>query len=391
MLSGFVSTKGLATNVTIRGLERTSESYLRTLLDRCDLNYRLISEVETCLRNTRLFSDISVGIQEDQVQISLKEKWTLITIPRFESSAGDTRYGAFLIESNAFGVGHFAIAGLTFGSRSNSILAGYTFKNVMGSHVFIAGVGAKEEDDISLFRAHDEEIHQMNLRVLRSEFSLGYEFDSLSQFRVSVGTLNHRFDQIEQDETPDDYEATVISADLRLSNANFKQFYEDGANLRLRTQKEITGPVGKHVASAAFVYSFGLMDEGAALITGSRYSQILSPPHPAAFELVGRNRGARGIPENGAWVTKHSYWFGEAMVPVWKPKAGTLVVGAFSEAGRLSFNSSYLADTASYSSMGVLCYFYLRRVAVPGIGIEIGRNNPFSDFFVSVAIGGSRD
>jgi len=39
---------------------------------------------------------------------------------------------------------------------------------------------------------------------------------------------------------------------------------------------------------------------------------------------------------------------------------------------------------------GVGLFYYLRKVAFPGIGIVAGRNEDFSDSFVSVQVGFSR-
>ena len=106
------------------------------------------------------------------------------------------------------------------------------------------------------------------------------------------------------------------------------------------------------------------------------------------FIVLGKSRGFRGVPENGAWVKNASSVSVSQLIPIWKAKAGTLVTGPFVDFARLEMDNVGLGtvDSVGY---GVGTYFYLKNINIPGFGLEIGQNKPYDDFFVNFSLGAS--
>ncbi len=107
------------------GNAKTKDSYIQALVDTCfedmsdavdrlKANDRLLNEIRQCLINSRIFHEVSVTAHERQINISVKERFTIIPIPLMAAdSAGNRKVGFFLLESNLFGYGKLFVLGST--------------------------------------------------------------------------------------------------------------------------------------------------------------------------------------------------------------------------------------------------------------------------------------
>lgn len=122
-----VKNGALVSALKFEGLERTRESYMFAVLgkyvgmseSRIDLH-----EVKVTLEELELFSETEVSLKKDEngasvLFIKVKEKWSFIPVPFFMySSSTGFMGGAFVMDTNAFGI------------RDNYVLGGVFSKNI---------------------------------------------------------------------------------------------------------------------------------------------------------------------------------------------------------------------------------------------------------------------
>ncbi|MCQ2241881.1 hypothetical protein [Treponema sp.] len=111
------------TAINFDGLKRTKEFILqrdvRNFIGR-EADEKTIHELETLLQKEGLFSEIELVQSESEsgteITANVKEKITFIPLPLFSISEGKAMGGAFLIDSNAFGLKHTVAVGGFFSS-----------------------------------------------------------------------------------------------------------------------------------------------------------------------------------------------------------------------------------------------------------------------------------
>nr|WP_318710878.1 POTRA domain-containing protein [uncultured Treponema sp.] len=110
--------------IHFEGLKRTREFVLQRdvknfIQKECD--EETIHELETVLQKEGLFSEIEIIQNESEGQVEItakvKEKITFIPVPIFSISEGKPMGGAFLIDSNAFGLMHTIAVGGFFSNH----------------------------------------------------------------------------------------------------------------------------------------------------------------------------------------------------------------------------------------------------------------------------------
>lgn len=100
------------------GLRKTKEAgivpHLEKFIGKEDSDDTL-HQIETALQAQELFSEIKVAREESEkgttVAVTVKEKITFMVLPLFMISKGQLMGGAFLLNTNAFGLGHSIAAG----------------------------------------------------------------------------------------------------------------------------------------------------------------------------------------------------------------------------------------------------------------------------------------
>ena len=130
-----VKNGALVSAVKIEGLGRTKESYMLSVLgkyagipeSRIDLH-----EVKVTLEELELFSETEVSLKKDEngasvLFIKVKEKWSFIPVPFFMySSSTGFMGGAFVMDTNAFGIRDNYVVGGVFSKNIQLALMAYS-------------------------------------------------------------------------------------------------------------------------------------------------------------------------------------------------------------------------------------------------------------------------
>jgi hypothetical protein len=170
-------------SIEIIGLKRTkyhiANSYLEKFLGQQGDSFDQ-SEVFSILRNTgilELHSAELIEIEEGLLlRVTVEEKWSFLPLPMFFAGSGDYSFGLFLINANAFGQLDQIALGAMYGTEGFSGMAMYNHtpnrRGLPSWNTFVS-YGRQKNEDL----CKDEFIHRR------------YTTD---QFRTSVG-LNYNF------------------------------------------------------------------------------------------------------------------------------------------------------------------------------------------------------
>ena len=102
---------------------------------------------------------------------------------------------------------------------------------------------------------------------------------------------------------------------------------------------------------------------------------------------VGAERGFRGIPDSGAWVDRYLTLALDYQIPLWSSRIGTWTVAPFCDVGYLHQPTLEGSEEITYSALGLGTYLFLRDLAIPGVGVYVGHNDTYQDYFFEVTIG----
>lgn len=361
------------TDYKISGLKKTKPEtltpYLDTFLNK-DSEETDLHEIETTLRTYGIFSDIEVSLTENEsddtsvLNISLKEKITLLPLPFAFYSSKNYGGGLFILNSNAFGKKDVLAAG-------GMILSDRIFGMFAYSHA-----PAKNSLGWSLFSSigkTDHTITDINDKKLNKYYTTGFSFSAgLSESLNSFCTLSQNIGYSYNNFSECDYEDSHnISGSLSF-NANFSDWN-----------------------------GYFLLTKSLHLTAGADYSTADSFSENAAFSLTLQNnfftRRIRSIID-----IKASYQHGvsvenktsasncglkiisENFVSSELGLARFSIEGAVykSSAITMSLLGSYEADfVKDYDDSAVIChgpgfgfYVYLEKIALPALGFTYSYN-----------------
>ena len=155
------------TEIRFEGLEKTKESYMKAVLERfsevpaasLDLH-----EVETALEELQLFSEIKVTLEKDEkgksfLSIKVKEKFSFLPIP-FLMYSSDQGFmgGAFVMDTNAFGIRDNYLIGGVFSKNIQMALMAYSRPSLDAAHLGFSVGAAFTHRDREEMNSRDEKM-----------------------------------------------------------------------------------------------------------------------------------------------------------------------------------------------------------------------------------------
>lgn len=395
---GEASASSFRPEVRFEGLKRTKPQHLRSLLDECLEEQGVTSlsavdrpELDQCLMNSELFSAVSSSV-EDVLTVTVKERWTLIPLPFFRSQEDSTSIGAFLMESNFLGRGQLLVLGATFGSLGNNYFLMFQDPSLGYTDWTLKVMYFQDEGDIFLYQGDDKAggYYQKEQTV---SLGPGYEFTPHLEGHVLLGYTDRDFDDAESFGTvPEPYHFWSAGLGLELDRTDFKFYFREGhkVEFELRQQFARSGD-GDPAFSGELRWDWHRTLIGRNVVKlNVEAAGISSDSVEDSFKAGGR-KGLRGVQDKGLWA---QYLAGAVLdyhLPLREGRFGTWAAGPFLSYALYrppeSLDANGWEDTMAY---GVGLFFYLKKVAFPGIGIIAGKNDDFSGSFVSVQIGFAR-
>jgi hypothetical protein len=374
-------------DIAIEGNSKTAGIYIRALLKKC-LKQMASEEPDAaeekylsqCVYNARHFSKVEVKKDVAKYHVNVEEKWSLIPIPVVTAgSGGDEKYGLF-------GLGKIFAVGGTVGNTGNTYFFHYNDKKVFLSDWNFTASHSRSNQKYSLYDG-DEKIFGINENRSNAVLGVGYTF---KRFVPAVNYMMqiNEYEQLDGFVQPEDYRASKLGFRLRYDYSDYKLYFNKGVTIDANLTRDVSrNDEEKFSTVATGSVKIGVPSfKDQALLGQIQGGNVSGGTETDTFRL-GLSKGFRGIPAQGAWPEKYYALSFDYQIPIRKLSFGTWTTAPFTDTGQLKYRSNTGLDAVDYNSIGIGTYIFLKEVAIPGLGLEIGRNNKFQSNFVSFSLG----
>ena len=345
-------------------------------------------KLEQCLMNSELFTEANVSTDE-VLTISVSDRWTLIPLPFVRSQEDSTNIGGFVMDSNFLGRGQLIVLGATFGSLGSSYFAMLRDPSVAFTDWTSRVVYIQDFGDILRYRggAKSDGYHQKE-RTL--SLSPGYQFTTGLEGRIVLGYTTRDYGTAEAFETvPEDYRYWSAGLGVTYDAADYKFYFRDGHRVKAEIQHQFARRgEGDPTLSGEVGWDWQLPFPGRNVLKISCEGMAVNSDAAVdSFQLGGR-KSLQGVQDKGLWVQYLAGAVVDYHIPLREGRWGTWAAGPFASYAiyrpAADDAGGGWQDTISY---GLGISYYLKKVAFPGIGIVVGKNEDFSGNFVTLQIG----
>lgn len=382
-------------DVRIEGLRRTREAVVRDLIavtsgDR--FSDDLIERIRIALIDSELFASIDVnatrrpaeaGAQPSvDIVITVRERWTLVPIPIFIAGGESVQGGLIVFESNLFGRNKQAVAGGFFSDNGSRGLLGYIDPSIFQTRWSInisTSFGLLGEKRSLPDRTT---IREFDYNLLRLNGTIGYDITDDLTAKAGVG-----------------YQAVAIRSDRFASGQAALESVEyfipelqvewDATRpigvLRFGPTLELSGRLATHQEGREVA---GSLTWGLPLFRTHRFNVLASGGYGAmpttAETVISVADGYRTLPYRSIaadrWGSVAAYYD----YPFLNQRWGALVLSHFWEYGVYAGDA---VDPQRFFGPGGSFRVFIRQVAIPALGLNIGYNLQTRRPAVSFTIG----
>ena len=376
-------------SIEVKGLERTKRSVVVSTIE-VEPGMAYTEEVREEIRQDLLKLGIfdKVEVEPDPatlpsgatpVQITLRERWSLIPIPFFATTSSGTTGGLFVIESNLLGYNKQLITGGAFGEGGGSGLLVYSdpallATDLLGSVALSYGSSEAETRDLD---GRMEE--SWRATAVSARLRIGYRLSDALSISTTLSGEERKFDPGGLPPGADSREASLFHG-LTLSYAeeSRRRYFDAGFSTTLRGEYRIDAPdAGEWSASAEFSRNFPLWREhrlGYALRAG-----VEELPYWQRRRLGGAVT-QRSIERNSLVVERYLSSDATYELPILAPEWGTVTILGFYEGG-------VAEGPRFYHGPGGGARFYVSRITLPAVGFDFAYGVHNSEWLFSFAIG----
>lgn len=386
--------------IEVRGNRRSLDATVQRISDieaGALLSEGAVDQARINLKKSGLFAEVDIkasacqpdDTEEVRLILEVEDKWTLIPVPFFSSDGESIMGGLVVIESNLLGTGKQLISGAMGGTDGLSGFAVFADPALFRSNWQLSlsasgGVGSEE-----IATPDGETALEFDNNSYGGSFGLGYRFTN----RFEAG-FRARIEQHELSGITGPAAAGLSSAQITDEIGELQQ------QLGLQARYDATVPYGSLLkgfeTAARATYSLVLdapsIDAQASYnlptIAGQRLRLLAAAGcgerSLISEEPVSGRDGFRTLPFGKA--TADDYWSAAVAydVPVLTQGWGAMVISSFYEQGW--YRSSAVGQFDFYGP-GAGFRIYLRRIAIPALGVDVAYNLQSDRTVFSVAVG----
>ena len=351
------------------------------------------STLRQCLINTRLFASVDVSREtvDGPIVIKVEDRWSVIPLPyiRFDA-AGRRQFGFLLADSNLMGQGRFAMIGGSISDTQSNTMAVYPDPSVAESNFGLSFVASRAVSDVyPLGRDRHERLdgfHEERTTFVPSlGFALSQRWNSSFVMRRSLRRFSSK-EGFPANELTDNV-ATSLGFALKYDATDFKFYFQEGLSGYVSGSTEMMRSDDvRHLRSLMLTVSSqkAVFGHHALQVMGQLYRSIGG--NKSDLVRIGGARPLRGIPAQGALTAAYSAIGLDYQIPLRDAPQGTWTVAPFGDFGSMT-PYAYAASRQQYGSWGVGTYYFLKKIAVPGVGFEMGRCSLYEGIFASFSLG----
>ena len=197
------------------------------------------------------------------------------------------------------------------------------------------------------------------------------------------------YDQVETIDAPHPPDRSVLRGSLvsQIRSSDYKLFFQQGFDADFSVSRDLIR--GDDLAFQTIFQSrirYGLPVFQHYAITAELQGGLWVDGNEADSFRKGLSRGFRGSESLSVWTNRFFNASVDYQVPLKTFQYGTWTMAPFLESGMIRFSAGQ-KSSIRYQSYGVGTYFFLKEIAIPGLGLEFGTNNKFQKRFVSFSAG----
>lgn len=391
----FFSVNSVFASYIIRGNTKTQTGYIKKLLRDCERQEQTApDQIEQCLLNARIFSEVKAQKQNDNILIELKDRWSIIPVPSLKINNDRKRSaGLFIVDGNFLGRGTLFGVGSSYSTTSSSYVIFYRDESFLYSDWTISINSGKDNADIYWRNLNLKEIDAFHERTAFTSLSLGYSFTP--NFHVE-GSYIRRFvsyTPINEHPVPLEFHSNIATMEASWKQEQYKFYFVDGYSiagaydqeffrtdknegvnlLRLNTRYGKEMPHQQALQTSFNIASLTGGDKRDALKSGRRYS---------------KGKGLRGIPDGGYFTDVIATCSIDYQFPLTFTRYGVWTLAPFTDIGRINGYKN-VHDDLWQRAYGLGSYFFLTGIMLPGVGLIVGRNPTFNNNFLEFTVGES--
>ena len=366
---------GQVGKLTVEGNSRTADAVIRraTRVREGDPSWpEMVTDVQQRVFNLRLFEEVEVVPEPNgdavDLTIRVKERWTLLPIPFFGASGRGVQGGVFVLETNLFGWNKTLALGGSYGTKGGTAFAFYRDPSVHGTDFLVRG-SARYADLVR--EQFDGQDLAFAYRDQRFDVSLSGGYQILPWLAVYLGWYASVVDGETEPDQPAPPEGGTVhgwTAEVEVRAQDFHLYFNEGFLGRLQARQSVTA-----LGSDRDVLELsGLMQYTSALFGDQSTSLTLQAgltDGDAILDaiLLGGQPGTRGFERLGLWAERAVTLTLEHQIPVLRFGWGIWTLNAFAEVGAVEWRDR----TTRFFTPGLGFRLYLRRIAIPAVGLDV--------------------
>ncbi|MDA3898925.1 MAG: BamA/TamA family outer membrane protein [Spirochaetes bacterium] len=329
------------------------------------------------LKKSNIFSDIDFHYHNNgetvTVEIAVVEKWTLIPLPIFYSNAGSTGGGLFLIESNLFGYGKQFFIGATYATNGWNALSGYRDPGLLGSR-FKMNIFLRHKNTIyetGTMDGNTDRKYKCGMSLARLD--TGYAFTDTLTLYLSTAYESYDVDNSFNQgfNMPDSQQSVLFATVVDINRLKYYDYFHYGLLIRGEFAELLPANDNSKRYETATLYAAYYLKvfdyQRAALklrgFTGSN-------PEVAKKRIGGKN-GFKTLPAEMILTDRYFSATTTYEHSLLKFSWGVVTASAFWEHGMFNTENGSLQ---TFYGPGAAFFVYMKKIALPAIGINYGYN-----------------
>ena len=377
-------------SIHVEGLRRTREAVVLELIDTepgDSINSTEAEKIEARLVKTGIFASVEVSLLSPEagstdLLIRVEEKWTLIPIPFFSSDGTEFSGGLILLESNLFGRNKRLISAGFGGTEGVSGFFVYADPSLFGSSWSASVSAAAGTGEVETLTGDETRVRAYSLTQQSAGIGIGYRLSPELRIASRLGfTAWEIADFVAGIDPQAPEEGSYLEPQISVEYDNTRPLdvLLVGPEARLAA-RWVTLEEGSEISGRA-VWGIPLPAESRVRLIGS--GGYGSMPVIAESPISSRD-GYRTLPYQATRADR----YGSAAVfydlPVLSADWGALVLSHFWEGG---LYETEILEAQGFYGPGGGFRVYIRRIALPALGLDIAYNLADSQLVFSFAVG----
>ena len=381
-------------DINIHGLTRTKESVVRKIIPYSEgdsITLDATEVIEQLLLKTAVFSEVRVELtrsstdaerQFGNLDIYIVEKWTLIPVPYFATNGNSYSGGLFLIEANLLGYNKFLLTALYGGSaglRGLFVFSNPSLGGTRWSQSIVGGFGSVEIEqrlaNTDLIRAYRTQYYQVGTGIgyawtptVSTEVTARYRQWNIENTTLGLSSTPITSMSYVEPEILLSYDNTRLSDVLRIGTTAALS----GRWIIPETGWEIRGDISWSISTCN--------QQRFRILASGGYGDM----PPLAETAIDSQDGFRTLPYKGSTADRWGSVMTSYDIPVVTSSWAVIMLTPYAELG---FYETESIRTRAFYGPGIGTRLYLRKVAIPAIGVDLAYNVADSFWSFSFTVG----